>query len=158
MPSISKTMVLVKAALSGQYDKSGVSKFEHCVRVATNMQKLMKQYDIEDQNYVLVALLHDIIEDSDITDQDLYLFGFNKQVVDAINLLTHENDDISYVEYIDKLCQSKNLMALLGKLADNLDNTDELRYVGLDEKFCEYLKHRYGGVRIKLEEAINNLT
>lgn len=79
MPTITKTKILVKAALSGQKDKAGVPKYEHCVRVKSNMDRLLIQYglayDEGSIDFQHVALLHDIIEDSDITSDDLFQFG-----------------------------------------------------------------------------------
>jgi (p)ppGpp synthase/HD superfamily hydrolase len=154
MPTITKTKILVKAALSGQKDKQGVSKYDHCLRVADNMVSLIRRYKLNAvSDYIHVALLHDVIEDSDITEDDLHIFGYNNKTIDAVKLLTHDEGN-DYNDYIDALCASGNLTALLGKLADNLDNDNPDRLGGLDEKFRSYLTKRYVGVREKLEKAI----
>jgi HD superfamily phosphodiesterase len=158
MPSNLKTMILVKAALSGQYDQQKVSKYDHCVRVSNNALMLVKRYDIADEKLASdiyqVALLHDVLEDSDITAYDLHLYGYSNAIIDAVELLTHYNEDGSYSDYIDTLCASGNITALIGKLADNMDNTSIGRNAGLDDRFKNYLNRRYAGVREKLEAAI----
>lgn len=159
MPTITKTKILVKAALSGQKDRQGVSKYDHCLRVANNMANLLKQHKLllaNSTDYIHVALLHDIIEDSDITENDLHMFGYNNKTIDAVKLLTHDEGS-DYMAYIDHLCASGNLLALLGKLSDNLDNDNPERLGGLDDKFRAYLTNRYSGVREKLETAIKEL-
>ena len=156
MPTLIKTKILVKAALSNRKDQSGVPLYEHCVRVSVNMAQLLKKYKITDElnDYIHVALLHDVLEDSDLTEDDLHMFGYNNKTIDAVKLLTHDKKDVSYSDYIENLCQSQNLMALLGKLSDNMDNTCINRHSLLNEKSREYFKIRYAGVREKLEEAI----
>lgn len=160
MPTIHKTAILVKAALSGQKDKAGVSKYEHCIRVWNNAFTLLDDYKIRDEktrkDAQLVALLHDVIEDSDLNALDLQLFGYSNAVINAVMLVTHDEAG-SYQDYIDTLCASGNLIALLAKLADNLDNTSPERTAHLDDKFKAYLANRYAGVREKLETAIKGL-
>jgi (p)ppGpp synthase/HD superfamily hydrolase len=160
MPTITKTKILVKAGLTGQSDAHGVSKYDHCVRVWGNSRKLFRDYNITDAKIrsdgELVALLHDIIEDSDLNENDLHLFGYSNKVIDAVKLVTHDESG-SYSDYIDVLCRSGNLLALIAKLADNLDNTSEARTVLLDQKFKDYLGQRYAGVREKLIAAIEAL-
>lgn len=162
MPSVIKTEILVKAALSGQKDSAGVSKYEHCLRVARNAVNLCYSLGLwEDQKFLnnveLIALLHDTLEDSDLTADDLHVFGFSNTIIDAVELVTHEEDGGTYQEYIDRLCASGNLLALVVKLADNLDNTSAERTEKLEPKFKAYLENRYAGVKTKLFETINNL-
>jgi (p)ppGpp synthase/HD superfamily hydrolase len=158
MPSVTKTGILVKAALSGQRDKMGVSKHAHCVRVYHNALRLIKDYNITDEKIIgdikLVALLHDILEDSDLTSNDLHVFGYSNAVIDAVELVTHETAKQTYPLYIDDLCAAGNVVALIAKLADNLDNTSEERSAMLQQRFRDYLNRKYAGVRQKLEAAI----
>jgi hypothetical protein len=67
----------------------------------------------------IVAVLHDLIEDTDVTSQDLASDGFAPQVIDAIQALTHRADE-SYCDYVVGL--SKNPLAKSCKLADLTDN------------------------------------
>lgn len=79
---LSYTRILVKAALSGQKDKQGVSKFDHCLRVEKQMCLLITQSVVPVPNYLdygdfrLVALMHDLIEDSDLEIADLEALAY----------------------------------------------------------------------------------
>ena len=64
------------------------------------------------------AILHDVVEDSDWTEADLYSLGFSKEVIDAIGLLTHSNKYEPYEEYIDRIIKSGNHLAIVGKMKD----------------------------------------
>jgi len=157
MPTLIKTKILVKAALSGQRDKAGVPKYDHCVRVWNNACRLIRQFNITDERLVSmieqVALLHDIIEDSDITEDDLHVFGFSNAIIDSVKLVTHDEGS-DYHAYIDALCLSGNVPALITKLADNIDNTSQERTSTLDAGFKAYLEKRYAGVQPKLRAAL----
>lgn len=164
MIEIRKTMILVKGCLTGQKDKQGVSKYDHCVRVAKTAGLLVDdEYSHlfptkeEKVKAVTVALLHDVIEDSDLEEDDLYSLGYDEDIVQAVVLLTHYNHVCSYSAYIDGLCLSRNKFALLGKLADNMDNNNEARMEGLDKSFKNYLTKRYSGVKQKLIETLEKL-
>ena len=76
------------------------------------------------EDEVCVALLHDVVEDTDITFEDLEKEGFNNKVIDALKLLTHV-DDTPYMEYVKKI--KLNDIARKVKLADLKHNTDLTR-------------------------------
>ena len=69
-------------------------------------------------------------------------------------LAQYLNEDGTYDDYIDNLCRSGNKYALVSKLGDNQDNTDEKRLEGLEESFKNYLTKRYSGVKEKLVTAL----
>ena len=71
----------------------------------------------------IVALLHDVVEDTEVTLEQLEK-EFPKQVIEAIRLLTHDKN-VNYKEYIKEL--SKNPTAKKVKIADLLHNSDETR-------------------------------
>lgn len=71
----------------------------------------------------IVALLHDVCEDSTITIEDLEQIGFSKEVIDAVIAIT-KNQNEFYEDYIERV--RKNKIALSVKLADlehNIDRT-----------------------------------
>lgn len=76
-----------------------------------------------DENSICVALLHDIMEDSENTYADLLELGFKKEVVEALKLLT--NIDKDYMVYIEKVRTSK--LATIVKIADLKHNSDLTR-------------------------------
>ncbi len=75
-----------------------------------------------DEDTIITALLHDVIEDSETyTLEDLAGMGFNKDVIDALALLTHHRN-VPYFQYIENL--KHNSIARAVKLADLKHNSD----------------------------------
>lgn len=95
-----------------QVDKSGMPYVYHPYRIAEQM---------EDEYSTCVALLHDVIEDTNITLGDLEKEGFPQEVLEAIGLMTHD-DDTPYFEYIKQI--KSNPIATVVKLADLQDNSN----------------------------------
>jgi len=80
-----------------------------------------------------VALLHDVIEDTETTASDLLAMGYSKAVVDAVVLLSRPEGDSrpTYMEWVCSLAASGNKMAIRVKIADNEDNSDPMRIANL---------------------------
>lgn len=119
-----KTMMAMKIAYSahnGQFDKSGVPYIYHPIHVAEQMTS-------EDE--VIVALLHDTIEDTDVTADYLRQF-FDEHIIEAVELLTRDKNT-DYFEYIRHL--KSNHLARSVKLADLFHNSDETRLLGITDK------------------------
>lgn len=106
-----------------QIDKSGMPYVYHPYRVAEQMN---------DEISICAALLHDVVEDTDITLDDLLDDGFPLEVVTVIKLLTYTKD-IPYLEYIENI--KANPIARAVKLADLKDNSnyERLEKVGLED-------------------------
>lgn len=101
-------------AHEGQVDKAGVPYIFHPIHIA-------EQMDTEES--CIVALLHDVVEDSDITIDYLSKY-FSEEVMGALKILTkNENDD--YVEYIKRV--KTNKLATKVKLKDLKHNSDLTR-------------------------------
>lgn len=105
-----------------QKDKSGLPYVFHPFHLAEQM---------DDENSVIVALLHDVVEDSDMTFIDLEKMGFSIEVISALKLLTHEHD-VDYFEYVNKI--KENPLATKVKLADLKHNSDASRLEKMTEK------------------------
>ncbi len=86
---------------------------------------------MEDEITTVVALLHDVVEDTEYTLSDLSDMGFSKEVVDALALLTH-NDNVPYMDYIALI--KNNPVARIVKFADLKHNSDLTRLDGVDQK------------------------
>ncbi len=105
-----------------QVDKSGLPYVFHPIHLAEQMQ---------DENTTIVALLHDVVEDTDITLENLRQEGFCDDVINAIALMTH-GDKVEYLEYVKKI--KPNPIARAVKLADLRHNSDITRLDVVDEK------------------------
>ena len=109
-------------AHKNQTDKSGMSYVFHPFHLAEQMK---------DEETTIAALLHDVVEDTDYTIADLEQMGFSSAVLDALKLLTH-NDDTPYMEYVAKI--KNNPIAKAVKLADLEHNSNLSRLDTIDEK------------------------
>lgn len=110
-----KALRLAFDAHKDQVDKSGMPYVFHPFHLAEQMT---------DEITVTVALLHDVIEDTDYTFDDLRGMGFPDEVISALMLLTHA-PDVPYMDYVKKI--KTNDVAKAVKLADLRHNSDMTR-------------------------------
>lgn len=113
-PLTQKAMLLAYDAHHGQLDKGGVPYIFHPIHLAEQMP---------DELTTIVALLHDVVEDTDLTLDDL-AHDFPPAVIDALRLLTH-TPGTNYLDYVRTL--RDNPIAATVKRADLLHNSDEAR-------------------------------
>lgn len=113
--SVSKALRLATAAHSGQVDKAGTDYIRHPIAVAEQL------YTEEEQT---VALLHDVIEDTSTTFEDLTHEGFSDNVLYAVYCLTHKKSEPRDA-YLQRV--SENSLATKVKLADLKHNSDLTR-------------------------------
>ena len=66
----------------------------------------------------IVGFLHDVVEDSDTTLDNLRTYGYSDEVIDALALLTHDKKAISYNDYIFNIGFSNNDLAINVKIND----------------------------------------
>ncbi|GAA4742299.1 hypothetical protein GCM10025783_12030 [Amnibacterium soli] len=117
----------------GQTDKLGVDYIEHPRRVAARLDPLDEQ---------AVAWLHDVLEDTEVTAEDLRAQGVDGEVVDAVQLLTRSEDEATYYAFI-----AGSPLARSVKLADIADNTDPERTARLDTTTRQRLAAKYRHAR-----------
>ena len=116
-----KAMIIAYNAHNGQEDKSGVPYIFHPIHLAEQM---------ETEEECLVALLHDVIEDTWVTIEQLQT-EFSETVVEAVKLLTRDKS-VDYMDYIRKI--KPNPLARKVKLADLHHNSDPTRMENPTEK------------------------
>lgn len=114
-PMTKAALKLCFEAHKDQIDKSGMPYVFHPFHLAEQMT---------DEATVAVALLHDVIEDTDYTVDDLRKLGFSEQVLEAITLMTHD-PAVPYMDYVANIKQ--NPIARAVKLADLRHNSDMSR-------------------------------
>lgn len=117
-----KAMKLCFKAHKEQVDKSGIPYVFHPIHLAEQM---------EDEDTTVVALLHDVIEDTEYTIKDLEDMGFNQNVTAAISLMTHA-EGVPYMDYVAQI--KENPIAKIVKLADLKHNSDISRLDTVDAK------------------------
>lgn len=111
--------VALKLALErhgAQVDKGNKPYVGHLLRVAARVA--------DDPAAITVALLHDILEDTETTAQELRTLGFSNETVEAVVLLT-KDPTMTYMENIERL--KANPLARRVKIADLMDNLDPSR-------------------------------
>lgn len=107
-----KAILIAVKAHEGQVDLDGKPVILHPLSVG-----LMG--DNEEQ--ITVGFLHDVVEDSDMTLEDIRKAGFNESILDSLALLTHSHNE-PYDEYIERIISSGNLTAIHVKLNDLVSN------------------------------------
>ncbi len=127
-----KAIKVAYEAHLGQLDYNDVPYIFHPYHLAEQM---------DDEISCTVALLHDVVEDTDLTFTDLEQI-FPAQVLEIVRLLTH-NENIDYFDYIREI--KKNPIATKVKLEDLKHNSDESRSIGsnLTQDQLLYWKTKY---------------
>ena len=113
MPTIERAIEIAVLAHKGQKDKSGVEYILHPLRVMERGKTEVEK---------ICGVLHDVVEDSDWTIDDLKNEGFSEEVISVIKCLTKETDNEDYDEFIERI--AKDPIATKVKLNDLLDNMD----------------------------------
>lgn len=139
-----KALKLSFAAHRNQLDKGGIPYIYHPYHLAEQMQ---------DEYSVCVALLHDVMEDTDMTWEELEREGFPDEVMEAVRCLTRL-EGMSYPDYIRGV--RKNALAAKVKLADLQHNSDLSRLDCVDEAARERLSRYRQAIRILKEEDLSH--
>ena len=124
-PLTKKAMQFCFAAHKEQTDKSGLPYVFHPFHLAEQMA---------DELTAAAALLHDVVEDTPYTLDDLRSQGFPETVIDALELLTHR-EGVSYFDYVAAI--KLNPIARQVKMADLRHNSDLTRLDVVDSKALE---------------------
>jgi len=127
---LSKAIRIAAEAFEGKYDKGGKPYILHCLHVMSQMPE-------DDEELRCIAVLHDLIEDTNWTISRLIEQEFSDRVVTGILDLTHEGD-VSYDTYLKRLALNKDAVKV--KLADLRHNSDITRLKGLRKKDFDRLE------------------
>ena len=138
-----KAMRICFDAHKDQVDKSGLPYVFHPFHLAEQM---------ETEETVTVALLHEVVEDSSYTLEALEQEGFPPKILEAVHLMTHQ-DGVPYMEYVQALAQ--NPIARKVKLADLTHNSDPSRLAVVDE-FAKRRMERYSEAMAYLKALEHN--
>lgn len=132
---LSKAIHIATNGHHGQFDKGGNPYILHPFAV-------MALLNTDDEELQCVALMHDVIEDTKTTFQDLRDAGFSDRVIAAVRLVTKMPGQ-TYNEYKDGVFSNKDAMRV--KMADLTHNSDIRRLKGISEKDIERMAkyHRF---------------
>lgn len=117
LSQIEIALEIAMKAHRGQRDLDGKPVILHPLTVA------LKGNNEEE---IVVGLLHDVVEDTDWTFDDLLKEGITKEVVDALRLLTHKKEE-KYLDYVRRIAASQNSIAINVKCNDLEHNLERGR-------------------------------
>ena len=128
MDALALAEEIAREAHKGQVDKAGKEYINHPLYVASQMTT---------KDEKIVALLHDVVEDTHVTLEYLRKQGFSSEIVDAVDAIT-KRDNEDYSEYLHRV--KSNSLARKVKLADLFHNMDISRLQTPTEKDYERLE------------------
>ena len=137
-----KAMRIAYDAHFGQRDRGKVPYICHPLHIAEQMP---------DEKKTAIALLHDVLEDTSLTEKDLLRYGIPKDVMDAVKILTRDREE-PYARYIEAVIRSGNEDAMIVKLEDLRHNMDETR--SDRGRLPKYLSERYKMAFAMISEAL----
>ena len=120
-----KAYEIAKKAHLGQIDKVGEDYIKHPEKVASF---------VNSDEEKAVAYLHDVIEDTELTLEDLREYGFSEEVLKAVDVITKKKGQ-DYQTYLNSVKENK--LARVVKLADLRHNSDLTRLINITEKDIE---------------------
>ena len=120
-----KAYEIAKKAHLGQVDKAGEDYIKHPEKVASF---------VSSDEEKAVAYLHDVIEDTELTLEDLREYGFSEEVLKAVDVITKKKGQ-DYQTYLNSAKENK--LARVVKLADLRHNSDLTRLINITEKDVE---------------------
>lgn len=126
-----------------QVDKGGMPYVFHPFHLAEQM---------ETEEEICTALLHDVVEDTEYTIEDIKAWGFPEDVTNALRLLTHDSE-VPYMDYVKEIKQ--NPIAKKVKLADLRHNSDTNRVEIKTEAENQKAQRRVEKYRMAIEYLLN---
>nr|WP_154983833.1 HD domain-containing protein [Paenibacillus xylanexedens] len=140
MLDIESAISVALQAHKGQLDKGGQPYILHPLAVMNRVESMEEK---------IVAVLHDVIEDSEVTLEELRGLGFSEEILTAIQLLTRSTED-SYEEFIEKT--TTNRTARNVKIADIKENINISRIMNpTEEDYNRLEKYRKALERLERE-------
>lgn len=137
-------LIVAQAAHFDQVDKGGAPYMQHSLSVAN-------EFHVKDTSARVVAILHDVIEDTIVTLDILRSYGFPVEIVEAVDAISRRKEEL-YFDYIRRV--KMNPLASRVKLADLKDNMSKKRMSALPIKEQKSLMKRYQKAYNILSEEI----
>lgn len=140
---LNNAIALARKAHDRQLDKGGQPYINHPLRVMNNMETVEEK---------IVAVLHDAVEDSDLTLEDLKVAGFSDLIIEAIDAITKQEGE-KRKDYLRRVMN--NPLALRVKIADMSDNADISRIPNPTERDRERIRIYKKNI-VKLQKKLEN--
>lgn len=127
-------------------DKEGEPYINHLIRVSEKLTN---------KNTKIAALLHDIVEDTDITFDDLRNLNFNDEIIKLVRIVTNDpKKNQTYHEKITSIIETNNIEAIKLKYSDMSDNANLERLNKLEEEVKQRLLNKYQPELKRLESIL----
>ena len=139
---LAKAIRIASSEFEDSFDKGGSPYILHCLWVMDRVRHLGAKY-------MIVAVLHDLLEDTPWTKERLLEEGFSSEIVDAIVTMTHDEEEEPYEDYIQRI--SLNVISRAVKLRDLEHNSKITRLKGLRKKDIDRL-YKYNKAYMYLSE------
>jgi len=156
---LSKALRFAVEAHDGQFDKAGFPYIMHPIRVAETVKDMTIEGSVaHKESYTqIAALLHDVVEDTDITLEDIRV-RFDPFLADIVDALTKRKHKETYRQYLDRIRDDHSLVAITVKLADMADNSrpDRLAYLPVEKQVRLAAKYTRGRHYLLTGEWYNN--
>lgn len=138
MDDLDKAIKLACEAHAGQVDKAGKPYVLHPLRLMLKFQNKQEQ---------VVAVLHDTIEDSEMTLEDLANHGFSELILDALDCLSKRKNE-EYEGFIKRILP--NELARKIKIEDIKDNLDLTRIASINNEDLKRVLKYHNSLRVLL--------
>lgn len=145
---IYKALEIVTTLFEKDLDKGGMPYMLHIIYVYKHVNTMEEK---------VVALLHDVIEDKDVTKEDLIEVGFPDKIVNDVLILTRVKS-IDYNDYIENIIEKGSVEALNVKLADVENNMDISRINNPTVKDYERVSKRYVPTHEKIMNRLKDIS
>ena len=142
---IYKSLEIVTRVFNDKVDKGGFPYVIHLLKVYSGVSDYLEK---------VCALLHDIIEDTDVTYDDLRMVGYNEEIIDILTILTKLKGE-DYRDYINRIINSDNYHAMNIKLSDLRHNMDSGRIKNPTQNDYERITKRYEPAYEKISNKLN---
>jgi uncharacterized protein (DUF1778 family) len=151
-PTLEQTAARAAHWHASQVDQAGRPYVEHLIEVAAGLVRLFPDANGTERH---AAWLHDVIEDTDITAEDLARLGYAAEVIAIVTAVTRpDGAPQPYADWIAQMAETAPLGALRVKLADLASNTDPHRLARLDPAKAGRLSARYTAATAVLRKAL----
>lgn len=118
MNNLDESIILAVTAHAGQTDKIGLPYILHPLRVMNAVKNL-------GEDAMCAAVLHDVLEDTELKFKDILILGEN--IASTVLILSRiKSDGITYKEFIEKIRDSNNKIAMAIKIVDLKDNLSRI--------------------------------
>ena len=144
---IYKALEIVTTLFERDLDKGGMPYMLHILYVYKHVSSIEEK---------VVALLHDVIEDKEVTKDDLLEVGFPEKIVKDVEILTRVKP-IEYKDYVDNIIINGSMESLHVKLADVENNMDISRIANPTVEDIDRVKRRYVPTHEKITNRLKEM-